>query len=106
MKPVLYGTDASVLRSFRVGWPEHPRLVAIEHRAGAGEGTRTLNLRITNPPLHRLSYASLEATAGAHYRAHLASAQQSDGIRGLAASRRQPASARIPRGFSSSSGAG
>lgn len=25
---------------------------------GAGEGTRTLNLRITNPPLYQLSYAS------------------------------------------------
>lgn len=30
------------------------------HRAGAGEGTRTLNLRITNPMLYHLSYASLE----------------------------------------------
>ena len=27
---------------------------------GAGEGTRTLNLRITNPPLCQLSYASRE----------------------------------------------
>ena len=27
--------------------------------AGAGEGTRTLNLRITNPMLYQLSYASL-----------------------------------------------
>ena len=31
--------------------------------AGAGEGTRTLNLRITNPMLYQLSYASLEANA-------------------------------------------
>jgi hypothetical protein len=29
-----------------------------DHRAGAGEGTRTLNLRITNPMLYQLSYAS------------------------------------------------
>ena len=28
------------------------------HPAGAGEGTRTLNLRITNPMLYQLSYAS------------------------------------------------
>jgi hypothetical protein len=28
------------------------------HSAGAGEGTRTLNLRITNPMLYQLSYAS------------------------------------------------
>jgi hypothetical protein len=26
---------------------------------GADEGTRTLNLRITNPPLYQLSYVSL-----------------------------------------------
>ena len=30
------------------------------HGRGAGEGTRTRNLRITNPPLYQLSYASLE----------------------------------------------
>jgi hypothetical protein len=30
------------------------------HRAGAGEGTRTLNPRITNPMLYQLSYASHE----------------------------------------------
>ena len=29
--------------------------------SGADEGTRTLNLRITNPPLCQLSYASLES---------------------------------------------
>jgi hypothetical protein len=29
---------------------------------GAGEGTRTLNLRITNPPLYQLSYASNDTT--------------------------------------------
>ena len=28
--------------------------------AGAGEGTRTLNLRITNPMLYQLSYASAD----------------------------------------------
>ncbi len=28
-------------------------------RTGAGDGTRTRNLRITNPPLYQLSYASL-----------------------------------------------
>ena len=28
-------------------------------RLGADEGTRTLNLRITNPPLYQLSYVSL-----------------------------------------------
>jgi hypothetical protein len=33
-------------------------------RIGAGEGTRTRNLRITNPPLYQLSYASLEPIAG------------------------------------------
>ena len=35
-------------------------------RFGAGEGTRTLNLRITNPPLYQLSYAS-PAWRRAHY---------------------------------------
>lgn len=35
--------------------------------AGAGEGTRTLNLRITNPMLYQLSYASLKK-ARADYR--------------------------------------
>ena len=33
-------------------------------RIGAGEGTRTRNLRITNPPLYQLSYASLDLIAG------------------------------------------
>ena len=31
---------------------------------GAGEGTRTRNLRITNPPLYQLSYASLDPIEG------------------------------------------
>ena len=33
------------------------------HDAGAGEGTRTLNPRITNPMLYQLSYASHEKRA-------------------------------------------
>ena len=32
--------------------------------AGAGEGTRTLNLRITNPVLYQLSYASQGSAQG------------------------------------------
>ena len=31
---------------------------------GAGDGTRTRNLRITNPPLYPLSYASLDRIGG------------------------------------------
>jgi hypothetical protein len=39
-------------RVFRFLWDHHSP-------NGAGEGTRTLNLRITNPVLYQLSYASM-----------------------------------------------
>ena len=44
--------------SFEIRRPSDTPLLAMP--SGAGEGTRTRNLRITNPPLYQLSYASLD----------------------------------------------
>src|SRR5262245_2203579 len=96
--------DRRVGAEFDPCWmaPDPPTRAA-PTQAGAGEATRTLNQRITNPPLYRLSYASLEATAGAHYRPHVATAQQSDGIRCRDREAGRSRSSRIPRGISLSS---
>ena len=52
---------AEVHRSQKLGQPFHNRAIHVHPCAdGAGEGTRTLNLRITNPVLYQLSYASME----------------------------------------------
>ncbi len=47
-----------VNRASRLFLPDSEKL----SRTGAGDGTRTRNLRITYPPLYQLSYASLDLT--------------------------------------------
>ena len=55
------GTHTTLFRLTRVTLTNpSPAAMSARFAGGAGEGTRTLNLRITNPPLYQLSYASGE----------------------------------------------
>ena len=70
------------------------------HRAGAGEGTRTHNLRITNPMLYQLSYASQEKRA-ADYRPASSPLASAWNRPGSTPSPRSMADYVIPAGFAS-----